>query len=324
MFAQLDENETRAICTLTARQARVWLALRLHGSGVVWPGLNRLSDLTGLDKRGLQKALKSLESRKWIKRKSGTGRKTTRYTLLGPPKVGMSESATSGAVNLDHFGGVKSAEQIDNRNRRSDRTDTPGENLPAALPPEGGDAASAEIWVKITDTVEVSNMGNVRSWCDPNGKPIDKPRPKATRKINTGYLTTSIKSKDRLIHRMVCHAFNGPPPTPKHQAAHKDGSRTNNAAANLYWATAKENAADRRRHGTQVEGETHGRAKLTNAQVDDIRASPKSNTELAKEYGVSNSAMSKLRNGHTYKNTSRLDRLRARAVASTQGETDDE
>lgn len=77
-------------------------------------------------------------------------------------------------------------------------------------------------------------------------------------------------------NRLVCEVFHGPAPSPRHQAAHKDGVRLNNCADNLYWATPMENKMDSIRHGTSVRGETcanqHGPAKLTAADVLSMRA----------------------------------------------------
>ena len=44
--------------------------------------------------------------------------------------------------------------------------------------------------------------------------------------------------------------INGPAPSQKHHAAHRDGNSKNNTPENIYWATPKENIADQFRHGT--------------------------------------------------------------------------
>lgn len=66
------------------------------------------------------------------------------------------------------------------------------------------------------------------------------------------HVTTTIDGRGKrvAVHRMVALAFLGQPPSPLHQVAHGDGDPSNNHAANLRWATAKENQADRVRHGT--------------------------------------------------------------------------
>lgn len=45
----------------------------------------------------------------------------------------------------------------------------------------------------------------------------------------------------RYVHRLVCRAFHGPPPTPKHDAHHHNHDRRDNRAANLAWVTRREN-----------------------------------------------------------------------------------
>lgn len=78
--------------------------------------------------------------------------------------------------------------------------------------------------------------------------------------VQGGYTTLMIGSRTdgsrerRSLHRMVCEAFHGKPPTPKHHAAHADGDPLHNVPGNLRWATATENAADSVSHGTRPKG----------------------------------------------------------------------
>jgi hypothetical protein len=71
-------------------------------------------------------------------------------------------------------------------------------------------------------------------------------------------------------HRTICELFNGPP-APGQQCRHLDGDKTNNAASNLRWGSAKENSDDRQLHGTMGYGEANSMSKLTNEQVAEIR-----------------------------------------------------
>ena len=73
------------------------------------------------------------------------------------------------------------------------------------------------------------------------------------------------------VHRLVCEAFHGPSPSPAHQVAHANGATADNRPENLRWATARENAADRKIHGKTAIGEKHGNSKLTEDQVSDMR-----------------------------------------------------
>ena len=49
------------------------------------------------------------------------------------------------------------------------------------------------------------------------------------------------KRKLAYVHIMVCSAFMGLPPTPKHEVNHIDYDKTNNHISNLEWVTRSEN-----------------------------------------------------------------------------------
>lgn len=66
----------------------------------------------------------------------------------------------------------------------------------------------------------------------------------------------------------------------------------------LYIGTALQNAHDRRLHGTHCRGKDLPQTKLSDADVLTILASPKRVTDLALEYGVSKSCISRIRTGH--------------------------
>ena len=63
----------------------------------------------------------------------------------------------------------------------------------------------------------------------------------------------------------------GPPPPDKPEAAHTCPSKGCCNPAHLSWKSAKGNAADRKRDGTENTGERHGSAKLTADDVLEIR-----------------------------------------------------
>lgn len=126
--------------------------------------------------------------------------------------------------------------------------------------------------------------------------------------VEKGYLRYQLSLPDgskHLVgaHALVCEAWHGPKPTPEHEPAHWDGNRLNNHFANLRWATKAENAADRVRHGTNSLGERNGFARLSDREVSEIIAAPRSSYgwqgRLAREYGVSPSLISKLLGGKT-------------------------
>lgn len=72
-------------------------------------------------------------------------------------------------------------------------------------------------------------------------------------------------------YRLVAEAFLGPPPTPKHEVAHNNGSRVSAYYKHLRWATRKENHEDMQVHKTAVKGGRNGRALLTDETAFECR-----------------------------------------------------
>lgn len=106
-----------------------------------------------------------------------------------------------------------------------------------------------------------------------------------------------------LVHRAVALAFLPPPPSPAHyQVAHRDGTRWNNRASNLRWATAVENSMDRIEHGTHLRGEGIGNSRLTEAEVLAIFEAhgSVSSPKLATRYGVGVRTIRDIWNGSSW------------------------
>lgn len=113
-------------------------------------------------------------------------------------------------------------------------------------------------------------------------------------------LCVSGKTKDEFAHKLVALAFHGERPTPKHEVAHWNGVRLDNAPANLRWATVKENAQDKVRHGATADqfGERHSHNKLTDDQVREIRQARQTYgvcVHLSKQFGVTPQTIGKIR-----------------------------
>ena len=113
-----------------------------------------------------------------------------------------------------------------------------------------------------------------------------------------GYLMVNLydggKRKKAYVHQLVCGAFHGPAPSPKHEVGHRDGARTNNRVDNLRWVTRIENCDDSAIHGTRLRGEHQNGAKLTAATVLEIRrlaAAGVMQKDIAARFGVSASAI---------------------------------
>ncbi len=109
--------------------------------------------------------------------------------------------------------------------------------------------------------------------------------------------------KQRLcrVNRIICMVFNGPPPSPRHQARHLNGDRIDNRAVNLAWGTQSQNELDKRKHGTNQVGEKVSSSKLTEDVVRKIRNSKQSSRKLAVKYGVSQPTILNVINRKTWK-----------------------
>src|SRR3990167_2955933 len=76
-------------------------------------------------------------------------------------------------------------------------------------------------------------------------------------KGSNGYGMLWRDNRQQGVHRLACEAIHGPPPTPKHEAAHLCGKGHNGCCnpQHVRWATPAENCADALAHGTQARGE---------------------------------------------------------------------
>lgn len=134
---------------------------------------------------------------------------------------------------------------------------------------------SGAIWQEVAGyegRYEVSDAGQVRS--------LSTYRPTSGGILahwvqNRGYRYVTLRGADGskkafAVHRLVLEAFHGPCPEGK-QVAHFDGDPSNNHISNLRWASAKENIADRTRHGRTATGENNGSARLDKQSVNTIK-----------------------------------------------------
>lgn len=130
-----------------------------------------------------------------------------------------------------------------------------------------------------------------------------------------GYLGVNLpapagfKGRQRIfsVHRLVCLAFHGEPPTGKDWALHRDDNRFNNHAVNLYWGSPKSNASDANENGLRRKRSTHPMTPLSEADVATIKARYKAKTKangayaLAEEYGVHRTTIENIVRGRTWK-----------------------
>lgn len=99
---------------------------------------------------------------------------------------------------------------------------------------------------------------------------------------------------------LVCCAFHGPRPD-KMTVRHKDGTRTNDSAANLAWATHTVNCRDKIEHGTHQKGEKNGNAKITEADARRIKNMAELPASKVAEFvGCSKSIVNNIRHGKSW------------------------
>lgn len=101
-------------------------------------------------------------------------------------------------------------------------------------------------------------------------------------------------------HNYALRQAVGDPPPGKTYALHKCRTKTCCNPRHLYWGDAKQNAADRKRDGTETWGESHGSCKLTESDVLEIRrlyaTGNYTHRSLAEMYGVVHSTIRQIVN----------------------------
>lgn len=172
------------------------------------------------------------------------------------------------------------------------------QNTSHAVMQQRRESSISEMWNPIPSApgYEASSLGRIRRNFRILSPSIDRP---GYRRIKT---SINGEVKLRMVHALVCEAFNGPKPDWADVCAHNDGSKDNNIPENLRWATYKENSEDMINHGTRLELDEHPRATMNNETVKEIRAAylfEKTGTyvrrgfrvKICEKYGITMSAL---------------------------------
>lgn len=118
-----------------------------------------------------------------------------------------------------------------------------------------------------------------------------------------GYLRVSIAGKLRFVHRLVAEQY-VPNPENKPQVNHKDGNKLNNSAENLEWVTNMENRQHAVKNLLHLTGERCSWSKLTQKDVDFIRANKTlTQKELAEKYNVTVPTIRAVKQGRSWKSS---------------------
>lgn len=126
--------------------------------------------------------------------------------------------------------------------------------------------------------------------------------PFATQK---GYGVIRKDGKNVAVHRLMCEAVNGPPPSQSHDAAHSCGNGHLGCVnpLHLIWKTRSENFADKVIHNTDNRGEKQWAHKLTRDDVISIRkrvSKGATYVDLSDEYGVTPTCIGRIIRGETW------------------------
>lgn len=151
-----------------------------------------------------------------------------------------------------------------------------------------------EIWKKINEfNYSVSNLGRVRN--DKTGR-FNKPSSNGH-----GYMHLALHEYgvafDRYVHILVAQAFLGLPTKEAPEVNHKDSDKSNNKLTNLEYSSRIDNAYHAVRNNLYRSGAQHYKTNLTQEQVNIIRESTKLQRELAIEFNVKQSTISRIQTG---------------------------
>ena len=129
-------------------------------------------------------------------------------------------------------------------------------------------------------------------------------QPVGRSKDKKGYNWFWFRGKMTKLHRTLYKFLNGNIPD-NFYVRHICDNPTCINPEHLLAGTAQDNSDDKKRHGHQGYGEEIRMAKLTDAKVEAILNSNSTQMELAREYCVSQSVISRIKNGKTWKHIRR-------------------
>jgi hypothetical protein len=119
--------------------------------------------------------------------------------------------------------------------------------------------------------------------------------------IGRGYPQITRGNINIKVVKMICEKIHGAQPTELHEAAHNCGISICINWKHIEWKIHVDNEADKIIHGTKLYGEECSWAKLSEEDVCEILESTKSQTKIAREYGISQQHVSRIKRGVGWK-----------------------
>lgn len=148
-------------------------------------------------------------------------------------------------------------------------------------------AKRPEVWKQIPGfpNYDVSNYGRIISYA------LKEPKLLKPGVSSSGHLTVALTGHvSKCVHALVLLAFVGPCPAGM-EVLHRNGVKTDNRLTNVHYDTRSENGKDASRHG---------KSRFREGDIRAMRASGKSGSALARDYGVSQALISKILMGEIY------------------------
>jgi hypothetical protein len=169
-----------------------------------------------------------------------------------------------------------------------------------------------EVWYQIPSLPhhQISSDWRIRSFSVKGGKKnktSSKWRIIKTHFLKAGYeaFHWKLNGKHRYVylHQVIAELMYGERPD-NLETRHMDDNKRNNYPSNIRYGTVRENFADRKRNGRGARGEKMGSAKLTEAQVIEIRkdiaCGLMSLRAIGRKYGVHCPAIMDIRDRRTW------------------------
>ena len=120
---------------------------------------------------------------------------------------------------------------------------------------------------------------------------------------SSGYGRVWADGRDWQAHRYALFKQTGINPPDKlacHGPCHNPSCINPHPGHGMYWGTPKENAADRLRDGTVLNGGNSNNHKLTESMVLDIRKDPRLHKVIAADFGIARQSVGEIKNKKTW------------------------